>query len=245
MRILWLLILAETAAAVLLAGCVLAFRKRAGIVLLHAGIFLILINQLVVYFLHKEEQMTIAEGQTTNYASDIRQVELSIVDKKSSATDDDVLAVPESLLCDSLEKHKPVVDVKQQLPFDVRMLDYYENSNLVRTGEDSKNQANSGAGLKWLIQPERPLTGSDVGDRVNLPAAYVQVSEKNSGKPLGTYMLSTGYPATQTVQVGDKAYEITLRFQREYKPYTMHLHEVRADMYLGTGIRAIIRPICS
>ncbi len=106
--------------------------------LLHAGILLILINQLVVYFLHKEEQMTIAEGQTTNYASDIRQVELSVVDKKSSAIDDDVLAVPESLLRDSLENHKPVVDVKQQLPFDVRMLDYYENSNLVRAGEDSK-----------------------------------------------------------------------------------------------------------
>ena len=66
------------------------FRKRAGIVLLHAGVALIMANELVVHFLHKEEQMTIAEGRTVNYAADIRQVELAIIDKNASATEDDV-----------------------------------------------------------------------------------------------------------------------------------------------------------
>ena len=87
-----------------------------------------------------------------------------------------------------------------------------------------------------MILPQRPLTGSDAGEKVNIPAAYVQLTDKSSGKPLGTYMVSIGYPAGQKVNVGDKEYEIALRFQREYKPYTMHLHEVRADMYFGTGI---------
>ena len=236
MRILWQLLKAEAAAGILLIGCILAFRKRAGIVLLHAGVALIMANELVVHFLHKEEQMTIPEGRTVNYASDIRQIELTIVDKNASATADDVLAVPERLLRDSLNDQKPVSDPKQELPFAVCMLNFYENSALVRPPEGEKNPADAGAGTKWMVLPERPLTGSDIGEKVNIPSAYVQLTEKGSGKPLGTYMVSIGYPATQKVQVGDKEYEIALRFQREYKPYTMHLHEVRADMYLGTGI---------
>ncbi|HEY2826863.1 MAG TPA: hypothetical protein VGJ04_04625, partial [Pirellulales bacterium] len=175
MRILWQLLKAEAAAGILLVGCILVFRKRAGIVLLHAGVALIMANELVVHFLHKEEQMTVAEGRTVNYAADIRQIELAIIDKNASATEDDVTIVPERLLQESLLDQKPVADAKQQLPFDVRMLNYYENSNLVRAAEGEKNPADAGAGVKWLILPERPLTGSDAGEKVNLPAAYVQL----------------------------------------------------------------------
>ena len=101
-RILWQVIEAGTAALVLLAGCILVFRKRAGIVLLHAGIGLIMANELVVHFLHKEAQMTITEGQTTNYASDIRTVELAVIDSKSTPNQDDVAVVPEETAADEL-----------------------------------------------------------------------------------------------------------------------------------------------
>ncbi len=84
MRILWQLLKAEFAALVLLVGCALVFRKRAGIVLLHAGVGLIMANELVVHFLHKEGQMWIPEGGTANYAYDIRTTELAIVDHDSS-----------------------------------------------------------------------------------------------------------------------------------------------------------------
>ena len=84
MRILWQLLKAEFAAVVLLVGCVLVFRKRAGIVLLHAGVGLIMANELVVHFLHKEGQMWIPDGGTANYTYDIRTTELAIVDHHSN-----------------------------------------------------------------------------------------------------------------------------------------------------------------
>ena len=59
MRILWQLIKGGLAALVLLAGCWLVFRKRAGIVLLHAGVALVMANELVVHNLHVEGQMRI------------------------------------------------------------------------------------------------------------------------------------------------------------------------------------------
>ena len=60
------------AGVVLLAGCVLVFRKRAGIVLLHAGVALLMFSELWTGLTANEAQMTIAEGETANYASDIR-----------------------------------------------------------------------------------------------------------------------------------------------------------------------------
>ncbi len=68
-----------------------------------------------------------------------------------------------------------------------------------------------------------------------MPAAYVQLAEKGTDKPLGTYLVGV-LLGPQKVQLGDKQYEIALRFQRDYKPYNMHLDEVKAEMYLGTAI---------
>ena len=208
-----------------------------GIVLLHAGVALIMANELVVHFLHKEEQITIAEGRTVNYASDIRQIELVIVDKSTQHN-----GRRRARRARTTPPRKPST-AKNQFPMRSRNFRstygcsaWTRTPALVRAGEGEKNPADAGAGVTWLVLPQRPLTGSDAGEKVNIPSAYVQLSEKDSGKPLGTYMVSVGYPAGQAVKVGDKQYEIALRFQREYKPYTMQLHEVRADMYLGTGI---------
>ncbi|HBN74331.1 MAG TPA: hypothetical protein DD473_00630, partial [Planctomycetaceae bacterium] len=71
MRILWQLIQATVAGGVLLGGCLLLFKKRAGIVLLHAGVLLLMANEVVVYSLHDEANMVIAEGETTNFVRDI------------------------------------------------------------------------------------------------------------------------------------------------------------------------------
>src|SRR5262245_24388958 len=159
MRILWQLLKAEAAAAALLAGCILVFRKRAGIVLLHAGVGLIMANELVVHFLHKEQQMQIAEGQTTSYAYDLRAVELAVTDRASGPKSDLVTVVPEPLLRDSLENGRPISDAK--LPFDVLVVKYYENSDLLKDSPRTSTLADAGAGRNWPIVEARPVTGSD------------------------------------------------------------------------------------
>ena len=77
----------------LLAGCILVFRKRAGIVLLHGGIALVMANELVVHTLHVEGQMQIREGETVNFVQDIRTIELAVIDPSDPKTDD-VMVVP-------------------------------------------------------------------------------------------------------------------------------------------------------
>ncbi len=155
MRILWQLVKATSAALVLLAGCILMFRKRAGIVLLHAGVGLMMANELVVYSLHAEGMMSLAEGERTNYAQDVRNVELAITSPaekpegdaaappEAEGTLEDVTVIPRRALEKSEVVRSPL------LPFDVELVHYFANARLGKVEPGGDNLATAGAGLHW------------------------------------------------------------------------------------------------
>lgn len=231
MRILWQLGKAGFASLVLLAGCVLLFQKRAGIVLLHAGIALMLINEIVVYELHVEGSMQIHEGQTVNYAHDLRTVELAVVDPSGDEVDD-VVVVPKS----RLNKGERISD--PALPFDIEVVDFQQNSKLRRAKPGEANKADAGSGLKFIAENERAGVGVDTNSAIDYSAAYVQFLDKSSHQPLGTYLVGIQQSmdgVNEKVKVGDKTYEVSLRLKRHYKPYAVKLIDVRTDKYMGTN----------
>jgi ABC-type transport system involved in cytochrome c biogenesis permease subunit len=230
MRILWQLIKASLVGLVLLIGCVLLFRKRAGIVLLHAGVGLMMANELVVYTLHSEGQMQIREGETVNYVQDIRTQELAIVDR-SNPEHDEVVVVPGRLL---QEKSNRIQD--SQVPFDIEVLRYLQNTNLRQLKEGEENLADTGQGVNFVVEEARGSTGTDMSGGVDMSAAYVKFVDRESGKSLGTHLLSL-YPTFdhEQVRLGDKTYSVALRFKRDYKPYSLQLIDVRFDKYMGTN----------
>ncbi len=59
--------------------------------------------------------------------------------------------------------------------------------------------------------------------------------DKKTGQSLGNYLLAVEL-APQRVDVGGKPYYVALQFERSYKPYSVHLHDVNGDNYLGTEI---------
>jgi ABC-type transport system involved in cytochrome c biogenesis permease subunit len=257
MRILFQLIKASTVALVLLAGCTLLFRKRAGVVLLHAGVGLMMLNELVVYSLHSEGQMQIREGETVNYVQDIRSLELAVVDR-SNPDRDDVVVVPQSVLLGrqatgmgkvlghfgsfgqrlmSLVAADPSQKIQSdELPFDIKLVEFMQNSNLRRLKEGETNLADAGPGTSFIVDKARSSSGTDMGGGVDMSAAYVKFIDKQNGASLGTYLLSL-YPMfdDQQVRAGDKNYNVALRFKRDYKPYALHLDDVRFDKYMGTN----------
>jgi ABC-type transport system involved in cytochrome c biogenesis permease subunit len=226
MRILWQLIKGGLSGLVLLAGCVAVFRKRAGIVLLHAGVALVMANELVVSGLHVEGQMSIFEGETVNYVQDIRTVELAVVDSANPKTDD-VVVVPRGML-----QEKKTIQ-HDFLPFDVQVVEYLQNSELQRAEPDDKNPATAGAGLQWIVKPRRAGAGTDTGGKVDRTAAYVTLTKKGESKPIGTYLVSLDL-RPQAIKLDDKTYNLALQHKRTYKPYSMYLADVRADNYPGT-----------
>uniref|UniRef100_A0A7C2JYP1 Cytochrome C biogenesis protein n=1 Tax=Schlesneria paludicola TaxID=360056 RepID=A0A7C2JYP1_9PLAN len=234
MRILWQLTQGGLAGLVLLAGCILVFKQRGGIVLLHAGIGLMMFGELLVGKTAVEAQLQMQEGETVNFVQDIRTVELAVVDR-SDPQHDVVTAIPRQLLLDSLERKQPIAD--DRLPFRVRVDKFYQNSSVRRVKPDDQNPADSGMGKEWLAENVRPGSGTDTSSKVDLSACYVTLLPKESDAPLGTHLLGILFSSqnvSDPVQVGDRTYELSLRFQRTYKPYKFQLIDVRKDDYLGT-----------
>jgi ABC-type transport system involved in cytochrome c biogenesis permease subunit len=229
MRILWQLIKGTMAAWVLLAGCWIAFRKRAGIVVLHAGVGMLMVSELLVGLLAVETRMGLAEGETKDWAYDIRTVELAVVDP--SNPDHDVLTrIPASRL-----KAGEVI-ANESFPFDIHIDKYFPNSSAVDASSGIENPATTGSGLAFVAQPASEVAGASTSGEVDQPALYATVTSKD-GKPLGTYLLSSELATSdfvEGVKIGDVEWQMSLRFKRDYKPYAITLLDVRKDDYVGT-----------
>ena len=230
MRILWQLIQGTVASGVLLAGCVLVFEKRAGIVLLHAGILLMMSNEVIVHGLHKEGQMVVKEGDTANFVQDVRTIELAVVDR-SGKDEDRHIAIPKAfLVAGKVISHA-------ELPFDLRVDQVFQNAVLRNRAAGDKSPADKGTGLKWVAEDAPPSTGTDGASKVDSSAAYVTALKKGTTESLGGYLLSieqSQRELDEVVEADGKSFALALRFERRYRPYSIHLKDVRFDKYLGT-----------
>ena len=97
MRILWQLIQGQLAALVLLAGFIMVFKRRGAIVLIHAGVALLMLGQLLASMTAVEEQIALSPGEETNFARETRKLEIAVVDR-SDPEFDQVVAVPGNLV---------------------------------------------------------------------------------------------------------------------------------------------------
>ncbi|HMB70029.1 MAG TPA: cytochrome c biogenesis protein ResB [bacterium] len=207
-------------------------RKRLGLLLIHFALILLFIGEFVTAMFANEANMSIDEGQTISYAEDVRTVELAVIDR-SDPDEDHVVVVPERLLAREKKLSDPL------LPFDLEVTHYYPNSQLVNRSEaPNAPGADQGVAANFGLTAVRRPVASGVGDdSMDLPVAFVRASA--DGNELGTWMVPLYLsliesPDVQTVAVGGRTYEMWLRYQREYKPYSIHLLDFAHDRYLGT-----------
>ncbi|MBL8793953.1 MAG: cytochrome c biogenesis protein ResB, partial [Planctomycetia bacterium] len=209
--------------------------KRSGVLILHAGLIVLMMGELVTGLFSVESRMTIWEGSSASYTESHNDTELAVVDA-SNPNSDDVVVIPESKL------KKGGLIQHEALPFDVEVLEYMVNSSEPRPVKPGMpNRATAGEGLSLLVDKIPEVSGTE-GDRTDLAATYVTFKEKGTGKSLGTYLLSIWFSHPllfnkgQQVKVGDKDYTVSLRHQREYKPYTVYLKKFTHELYPGTTI---------
>lgn len=238
-RILWQLMKGGSAGVVLLIGCVLVFSRRAGIVLLHGGVALMMIGQLLYSISSVESRMTIPEGGTAGFSDDIRSYELAVTDH-SPADKDQVTVVPASLLTANVGEREPITHA--ELPFKIQVHQWMQNSQIRDAKAGESNPATKGLGQKYIAEAASPVSGvGDDASRVNYPAAYVELFAKDTGQSLGTYLTSLHFLDAQSrfieqpVEVGGHTYALALRFKRIYHPFTLTLEKFKFDRYTGTN----------
>jgi len=230
LRILWQLIKASAAGLVLLAGCYWVFGRRAGIVLLHGGIALMMFSELLTGIAAEEANMRIFEGRAVNFAEDNRSVEIAIVDK-SDAEEDTVTLVPGGLITSAVKSEEPIEH--EELPFSIRVVDYFPNAKTRRAQPGEASPATHGAGLLHLAVPQPTSVGVGDEQTVDVPAVYVELLSPEK-KSLGTYLL-TPMLREESIEIKEKTYELALRFKRLDKPYSVELIKFSHDVYVGTN----------
>jgi ABC-type transport system involved in cytochrome c biogenesis permease subunit len=231
LRILWQLAKAGGASIVLGLGCWAVFSKRAGIVLLHSGIALLMLSELYTAERAVESQMRIAQGQTVSYAEDMRTSELAITDFGDSKTDR-VTVVPRSLLEEAFKSKKPIE--LPDLPFNVRLVEYFPNAlaRLRQPGEEAV--ATAGQGQLRTLEARPQSTGVATEQSFDIPAAYVELISKKDKKSRGVFLVSPLLPRTDVVTEDGVDYELALRFKRVPKDYTVTLEKFTFDRYEGS-----------
>ena len=235
LRILWQLIKATAASLVLLAGCYCVFGRRGGIVLLHGGIALLMFSEFFTGWKAVEAQMWLDEGQKMNFAEDSRSVELAIVDKSGAHEDAEIL-IPETLVRYALSTGEKIDH--PALPVSLRIVDYFPNSRLRLKQPTESTPATQGEGLLYVIEGESITTGVDENQTIENPAAYLEILKKDSDESIATVLLWANYSPGQVVEpmeIDGTPIEVSLRFTRVPKAYSIELVDFRHDKFVGTN----------
>ncbi len=201
-------------------------KRKIGIMLIHLGVVLLLLGQMLTDFLSRESALHLRIGETKNYSEAERADELAVMDT-TDPDSDKVVAIPCSVLVRRGEVSDP------EMPFTVRAKTFYANSSLVQQSqpgyEPVKTTAGLGAGIWWREEPRETEM-----NRLDMPSAIVEIVTPQGS--LGTFLVSAWLDQPQSFTYNGRSYQLLLRQERYYLPFSLHLIEFRHDKYPGTDI---------
>jgi len=234
-----LMLLGAVVYSPMVAGCVITFGKRAGIILIHSALILLLVGEAVTANTAIETQMPIYEGTAVSWAHDIREVELAVIDPSDSAFDKTVV-FPQSLLKRSARTGQRLSH--PDLPFEFVVDRYLGQSQLmpITPGSQFKASATHGFGISYAVVASTVATGVNTDKAIDVPSAVISLT--TGGASLGRYLVSPHFQTDshlvvgQDVRIDGKIYQVFLRFRRYYRPYSMHLIAFHHDLYPGTSV---------
>ncbi len=219
--------------------------RKAGIQLIHSGVIVLLVGELITGILQEDFQMTIVEGASRNYSESFRDYEVAIVDVSNPAYDD-VVAIPDAVFSHGGEIQHA------KIPFRVVPQFYFPNSS-ARPRAQVPNAPRVGATHGELdarfVVTEQAIDYSQNGR--NIPTALVALvaTEGTIGKWLlrpeipvmrpgegGAPQLDIDRTAPERFTYGGRTFEMSLRLVRAYKPFSIRLLKVTHDNYVGTDL---------
>jgi hypothetical protein len=201
-------------------------KKLYGTAMIHLGIVLLLLGQLLTDVFSTESVLHLRNGETKNYTEMSSHFELAVTDTTDAATDR-VVAIPAHLLASREE----IQDAA--LPFTVRVPTYYANSALAEKPAAGFTQVAASAGFGgdfWW----RSLPHETTMDRRDAPSGLVELRAAQGS--LGTFLVSAFLTRPQEFSYNGRQYTLALRPARLYKPFAIQLLEFKHDKYPGTDI---------
>ena len=207
--------------------------KKSGIVLVHLGIILVLLGELFTGLTARETQMTIDEGQTVNFSEDSRRCELALVDRSNPQREKHVV-IAEDRLEPGSQFSPP------DLPFRIEVVAYHPNVRLAPAGQQPAGNgwvpvpADQGVGRGLLMAPldrAKQMNDSD------MPLVIVRLHDGT--RSLGTWAAGRQLDLlgmVQSIPSSTGNWQLALRSERSYKPFSLTLRDFQHNKYAGTQI---------
>ena len=205
--------------------------NKSGIFLVHFGLILLLVSELMTDIMAVESQMPVDEGGRSNYSTAFRQNELAFIDR-SHPEYDTIHSIPSKLL-----KPGKTIEVPDS-PLSIRTVSWYPNAEIGRANDAGpiETPATRGAAVKMgiVVTPQEEVYAEG---EINTETAYIEVlgPEGTLGVWLVSNVIDDRFPP-QLVQLGDQEWEIALRFTRYYHPFEVELIDFKHDKYPGTDV---------
>ncbi|TVR53287.1 MAG: ResB protein required for cytochrome C biosynthesis [Puniceicoccaceae bacterium] len=203
---------------------------KSGIVLIHLGIILLLVGELVTGLFQVESQLRLSEGETKRFSESWRSVELVLIDRSDPEVDR-VWRIDEAALIGGGTFRQP------DFPVDIVVRRFLPNSRVFRRppGELPPEAVTAGRGLgRNLFATELPRTGKI--DERDISTAEVELVTPEGS--LGTWMACNAFDEVQPIEIDGRTFHLEMRQRRYYKPFSLHLLEFTHDRYPGTDIPA-------
>ncbi|HEX4139891.1 MAG TPA: cytochrome c biogenesis protein ResB [Candidatus Methylacidiphilales bacterium] len=229
--------------------------KKIGIQIIHSGVILLLVGQLVTDMFAHESQIQFSQGETRSYAESARTNELAFV--TGSGAGEEVIVIPGGMLASGS------IIQDDNLPFTIRVKRYWENSEATFRAPMMKSGpplAPNGIATSFDFQPAAETKNPD---EKNVPTALIELigpqgslgdwvvsgwaSDKemlegmrqNYEQQVGPQMAQTilaQLTRPQVVNAGGKSYILALRPKRVYFPFSLSLLKATHTVYQGTDI---------
>ncbi len=227
----------------LLAAHLIRFKmtwKRSGIFLIHSGLVVMMLSELVTGLYAVEGTMTLVEGETASFIDHNHRIELAIINRADPKTDD-VVVIPQALVqAGGKIAHR-------LLPFDLVVEKYMVNSTVPTKPEAGvKNRATAGDGKHWVVQERPEVSGTDTDQGMDVASAYVTLYKKGTAEKIDTYLVSQWFYTNftrrqlpdlpQKVEVDGTEYHLYLRSKRTYRDFNLQLLEFRHDKFQGVNV---------
>lgn len=201
--------------------------NKAGMIVIHSGILLMLLGEILTGLLGREAQMAVNEGQILNYSTFPREVELVVIRPDGDGLET-VTAIPQARLKEGAEF--PFGD------FSLRIDSYYPNSEILpesdATEKFDKTRATEGIGKGYAV---RRMPRETASDRRDLTTAFIEIVP-NGGSSQGRWLLSNSLKGEQSFEVAGRTWKMSIRPRRLYHPFSIKLLDFSHDRYLGTNV---------
>jgi len=209
-------------------------KRKIGIMLIHLGVMLLLVGQMLTDALSRESAMHLRIGQTKDYSEAQRDYELAVTDV-TDKHNEKVLAVPGNLIVPHQGIDTSALFTPNDSSFGMIAHTYYANSELSEKPADGFEPIHTtggfGDGFYW-----RELPRETAMERVDMPSAIVEITGSKIAPGPGTFLVSAYFEQPQHFTWQGRSYEIALRPTRYYMPFSVSLLEFHHDDYPGSDI---------